>query len=182
MKKIPTYFAILTLALASLTTQAQADDAFRTALVRELDNRALATQVVGALAEHHQGTPQGRFWAAYVALEQHNAPRYAPVAARHGLSGGGWWIGLKARGSILFARLFPERFLSMLAEGTGKYLAGMRAVAPPADTEDAAFLRYMIAQETVQAGALAHAAAQRFEVAAGALEGFVGREQDPEKE
>ncbi|MOA27244.1 hypothetical protein D3C78_1481060 [compost metagenome] len=70
----------------------------------------------------------------------------------------------------------------MLAEGTGKYLAGMRAVAPPADTEDAAFLRYMIAQESVQAGALAHAAAQRFEVAAGALEGFVGREQDPEKE
>lgn len=175
MRRIPTLFAALGLALASLGSQA-ADDAFREALARELDNRALAGQVVGALAGHHRGTPQGRFWAAYVGLERYNAPRYAPVAARHGLSGGGWWITLKAHGSILFARLFPERFLAMLAEGTGKYLAGLRAVAPPADAGDAAFLQYMIEQERVQAGALAHAAAQRFEVAAEALEGFVGRE------
>ncbi|MOA49130.1 hypothetical protein D3C78_1719790 [compost metagenome] len=62
----------------------------------------------------------------------------------------------------------------MLAGGTQEYLAGLRAVAPPADAADAAFLQYMIEQERVQAGALAHAAAQRFEVAAEELEGFVG--------
>lgn len=179
MKKIPTFIAILSLALASLSSQAQpeGDDAYREALRKELDNRALAGQVVSALAEHHQGTPQGRFWAAYVALEQHNAPRYQPVASRHGLVGGGWWIALKARGSILFARLFPERFLSMLAAGTDKYLAGLRAVAAPADAGDATFLRYIIEQERVQAGALVHAAAQRFDVATGELEEFVGEAQ-----
>ena len=181
MRKIPTFIAILSLALASLSARA-ADDAFRAALARELDNRALATQVVGALAEHHQGTPQGRFWAAYVALEQHNAPRYAPVAARHGLVGGGWWIAFKARGSILFARLFPGRFLTMLAGGTQKYLAAMRAVVPPASAEDAAFLRYMIEQERVQAGALAHSAGQRFDVAAGELEEFLRQAAAPVKE
>lgn len=171
MKKILTLCVLLGLAGA-----AQADDAaFRAALARELDNRALAGQVVGTLAEHHRGTAQGRFWAAYAALERYNAPRYAPVAARHGLAGGGLLVDLKAWGSILFARLFPERFLAMLAEGTGKYLAGMRAVAAPPAVGDAAFLRYMIAQESVQATALAHAAAQRFEAAAGELEAFVAR-------
>lgn len=170
MKKILTLCVLLGLAGA-----VQADEAaFRAALAHELDNRALAAQVVGALAEHHQGTPQGRFWAAYVALEQHNAPRYAPVAARHGLTGGGLLVDLKAWGSIRFARLFPERFLAMLAEGTARYLAEMRAVAAPAAAEDAAFLRYMIEQEHVQAGALQNAAAQRFELAAEELEGFVG--------
>lgn len=174
MKRILTLCALLGLAGGALA-ETDSDAAFRAALAHELDNRALAGQVVGALAEHHRGTPQGRFWAAYVALERYNAPRYAPAAARHGLSGGGWWIDLKARGSILFARLFPERFLAMLAGGTGKYLAKMRAVAAPADAEDAAFLAYMIEQESVQATALAQAAAQRYEVAAGELEGFVAR-------
>lgn len=172
MRKISGLFATLILALASLAAPA-ADDAFHAALARELDNRALARQVVGALAEHHRGTSQGRFWAAYVALERYNAPRYAPVAARHDLVGGGLSVSLKGWGSILFARLLPERFLAMLAEGTGKYLAEMRAVAPPTDPADAAFLDYMIAQEGVQATALVHAAAQRFEAAAGELEGFV---------
>ena len=176
MRKIATCFiAILSLTLASPGSRA-ADDAFRAALAHELDNRALAARVVGALAEHHRGTPQGRFWAAYAALEAYNAPRYAPLAMRHGLNGGGGWTTLKAQGSILFARLFPARFLAMLAAGTREYLAGLRAVAAPADAEDAAFLRYMIEQERVQAGALAHAAAQRFELAAEALEAFVARE------
>lgn len=173
MRKILT---LVTLAacctLGSLTAQA-AGDAYRAALSKELDNRALARQVVGALAEHHRGTPQGGFWAAYVALEQHNAPRYQPVAARHGLAGGGVLVRIKAWGSILFAKLFPARFLNMLADGTQQYLAGMRAVAPPAAAEDAAFLQYMIAQESVQAVALAHAAGQRFEQATGELEGFL---------
>lgn len=172
MRKICGLLATLILALASQSATA-ADDAFRAALARELDNRALARQVVGALAEHHRGTPQGRFWAAYVTLEAYNAPRYAPVAARHDLLGGGLLVSLKGWGSILFASLFPERFLTMLAEGTGKYLAAMRAVAAPANAEDAAFLQYMIAQESVQASALGHAAARRFDVAAGALQGFV---------
>ncbi|SDS92524.1 hypothetical protein [Pseudomonas oryzae] len=174
MKKILTLCVLL-----GLAGGAQADEAaFRAALAHELGNRALAAQVVGALAEHHRGTPQGRFWAAYVALERHNAPRYAPVAARHGLAGGGLLVDLKAWGSIRFARLFPERFLAMLAGGTARYLAEMRALAAPAAAEDAAFLRYMIAQEGVQATALAHAAAQRYEQAAGALEGFVAREEE----
>ncbi|MCQ4346409.1 hypothetical protein NGA35_02940 [Pseudomonas stutzeri] len=177
MRRIPTLFAALSLVLASLASRA-AEDAFRAALDRELDNRALAGQVVAALAEHHRGTPQGRFWTAYAALEAYNAPRYAPVAMRHGLSGGGVLVDLKAWGSIRFARLFPARFLAMLAAGTREYLAGLRAVAAPADAEDAAFLRYMIEQERVQAEALAHAAAQRFELAAEALEGFVARVEE----
>lgn len=174
MKKILTLCALLGLAGGALA-ETGSETAFRAALAHELDNRALARQVVGALAAHHQGTAQGRFWAAYVALERYNAPRYAPVAVRHGLAGGSLVVDLKAWGSILFARLFPERFLSMLAGGTRKYLADMRAVAAPAAAEDAAFLVYMIEQESVQAGALAHAAAQRYAEAAGALEGFVAQ-------
>ncbi|MCC6076293.1 hypothetical protein ACFPTX_17905 [Pseudomonas sp. GCM10022188] len=174
MKRILTLCALLGLAGGALAAKG-GDAAFRAALAHELDNRALAGQVVGALAEHHRGTPQGRFWAAYVALERYNAPRYAPVAARHGLAGGGLLVDLKAWGSILFARLFPERFLAMLAGATGKYLADMRAVAAPADGGDAAFLAYMIEQESVQASALAQAAAQRYEAAAGELEDFVRR-------
>lgn len=177
MKKIPTFFGMLTLALASLTTQA-ADDAFREALGKELDNRAVARQVVGALAEHHQGTPQGAFWSAYAALEQHNIPLYQPVAARHGLSASRLKTTLKAGASIPFARLFPERFLTMLAGATQDYLAGMRAVAPPAAAEDRAFLQYMIAQESVQASALAQAAGQRFAQATGELEGFLRQAQE----
>lgn len=181
MKKIHTLFGVLSLALASLSSQAQSrgDDAYREALRKELDNRALAGQVVSALAEHHRGMPQGEFWAAYVALEQYNAPRYQPVAAHHGLHGGGILVSLKARASILFARLFPARFLTMLAGATGDYLAVMRAVAPPTAAEDRAFLQYMIAQESVQASALAQAAGQRFDAARDELEGFVGRNKKP---
>ena len=66
----------------------------------------------------------------------------------------------------------------MLAGATARYLAEMRTVAAPTEAEDAAFLRYMIAQEGVQATALAHAAAQRFEAAAGELEEFVARKEE----
>lgn len=173
MSKILTLFAMLGLATSGALAGPAADDAYRAALARELDNRALARQVVGALAEHHQGTPQGEFWAAYVALEQHNIPLYQSVAARHELSASRLKTTLKASASIPFARLFPERFLTMLAGATQDYLAEMRALAPPTATEDRAFLQYMIAQESVQAGALAEAAGQRFEAAAGELAGFL---------
>lgn len=133
------------------------DDAiYREALLKELNNRVLAGRVVTALADAHQGTPQGDFWQAYNQLESRQWPLYARQAELHGLEPGGWMLSLKARASIIFARLFPATFLDKLAQATQRYLVELQATAPPA--EKAQFWNHVIAQERAQANALQRAA------------------------
>lgn len=136
------------------------DARYREALLRELNNRTLAGQVVTALADVHRGTPQGDFWQAYSLLEDRQWPLYARQAELHGLEAGGWLLSLKAWASIVFAQLLPETFIAKLAEATQHYLAELQAIAPP--TKDAQFWNHVIAQERAQSIALQYAMGENY--------------------
>lgn len=53
---------------------------------------------------------------------------YAEQAAQHELSPSGFFLSLKARASILFARLLPNRFIGMLTQATQDYVAELQTV------------------------------------------------------
>lgn len=163
--------AVLLLLQAFGATAADGDAAYRQALLKELSNRKLAGVVVSALAETHRGTPQGEFWLAYSQLEAKQWPLYAEQAAAYGLSPGGLFLPLKAQASILFARIFPNKFIGMLSQATKAYAAELAALTPPAPQQ--AFWSYVIAQEQAQAEAFQHASQQDYAAARSALVGFM---------
>lgn len=162
--------AVFLMMQAFSATAADTDAAYHQALLKELNNRTLAGQVVSALADAHRGTPQGDFWRAYSELEARQWPLYKEQAAAYELKPGGFFLSLKARASILFARIFPNRFIDMLSQATQAYAAELEAIAPPPAQE--AFWRYVIAQEQVQAAAFQHAAKQDYLAAKLTLDSF----------
>lgn len=163
---------LITLLLGSLLGTSAAATPFIETLQNELDNRYVAGLVVPQLAEHHQGSPQGQFWARYAELERLQAPRYAAAADALQLQPRQWRSQAKARLSLQLARLFPAFFLNRLAVATRSYLEQMHGSQRPLEPELAALLDYMLKQESRQVEALAEAASGRFEVASGILERF----------
>ncbi|MEK8080090.1 hypothetical protein [Pseudomonas sp. XK-1] len=163
--------AVLLLIQAFSTTATDLDAPFRQALLKELNNRTLASQVVSALADTHKGTPQGDFWRAYSELEAHQWPLYAEQATAYELSPGGFFLSLKARASILFAKAWPNRFVDMLSQATKAYAAELAALTPPTAQQE--FWRYVIAQEQVQVVAFQHAAKQDYVAATAVIDSFI---------
>lgn len=163
--------AVLLLAQAFSATAADPDAAYHQALLKELNNRTLAGQVVSALADAHKGTPQGDFWQAYSELEARQWPRYAEQAAAHELKPGGFFLSFKARASILFARIFPDTFIGMLTQATQAYAAKLAAITPPPAQEE--FWSYVIAQEQAQAAAFQHAVKRDYVAAKSVIDAFM---------
>jgi len=159
------------LCLLGLSAAAQADDAYITALDKELANRAVARQVVPQLAERHAGTAQGDFWQAYAKLEKLQQSRYAAEAKRQGLATQ-HRSGFKAHASLLLANWFNGAFIRMLAGATGDYLQELRALPVQQDADRQRFWRYVIAQEQAQVEALALAAGKDFKAATTVLQHF----------
>lgn len=176
MLRQPLKHLVHMLCLLALVRPAVADDAaYLAALDKELDNRAVALDVVPALAERHAGTAQGRFWSAYAVLEAAQLPRYQAQARRHDLqrtrSG-----GFKAQASLAFSWLQEKAFVKMLANATADYLAELQAVPRPDDAETQAFWAYVIEQERVQVEALAQAREGDYDTAAATLQRFVAEQ------
>lgn len=163
--------AVLLLVQAFSAAAADSDAAFRQALLKELNNRTLAGQVVSALADAHKGTPQGDFWRAYSELEARQWPLYAEQAAAYELKPGGFSLSLKARASILFARIFPNTFIGTLTQATQAYAAELAAITPPPTQEE--FWRYVIAQEQAQVAAFQHAAKKDYLAAKSTIDSFI---------
>lgn len=177
MKKGYLTLAISLLLLVACATEADLDSAYREALLKELNNRKLAGIVVSSLAEAHEGTSQGVFWLAYSQLEVKQWPIYEEQAKLHELRPGGLLLSLKAHASILFARLFPETFIDMLAKATQEYASELAAFEPPAAQQ--AFWEYVIAQELAQAEAFQHASKQDYPGARTVLVGFLESSTSP---
>lgn len=108
--------------------QAMAAD-YREMLTRESANRAVARHVVSHLAEAHAGTDQGAFWSAYRDLEAAQKPRYDQVERCEAIAAGGLGLWAKSRLSLIFARLFPETFIDMLADATVSYLGELQRLS-----------------------------------------------------
>lgn len=148
------------------------DDAlYREALLKELNNRILAGLVVTALADAHQGTPQGDFWQAYSQLEARQWPLYARQAEQYGLEPGGWMLSLKAKASVVFARLFPASFIHRLAQATQRYLTELQAVTPAGSEVE--FWNHVVAQERAQVRALQQATRQDYAGAQAEIASFL---------
>lgn len=175
IKWLVAFVAILVVtALLSIVCAGQANDRtrFDAMLQREIDNRDVARRVVTALAEHHQQSPQGTFWASYAAFERHQAPFYSQLSKRHRLAPRNWKTTVKAAGLTAANKLFPNWSIAILADATRRYVGEMKRTSVPTDREDQVALRYMIAQEQVQEDALQRASRGEFASGAALLREF----------
>lgn len=150
------------------------DETFLDMFQKELDNRALAGKVVPALAEHHGDSEQGRFWASsYSKLERLQWPVYEARGECYGIRPSVLTTWVKARLSILFAMLFPDAFVSKLADSTKAYASELEMTSPPSTRSGQAFWDYVVAQERAQVQALNLAAQAEFDDAISVLNDFV---------
>lgn len=147
-------------------------DEFLFAIEREVDNRALAREVVTALSKYHDGAAQGPFWAAYAELERRQWPVYREYAECYGLSASGFTVWVKARASTAFARLFPDKFISILADSTRTYTEALEKTPVSDNPRDHRFWDYVVAQEKAQVRAFSDAEEGEFSDAAEALSLF----------
>lgn len=168
MRKVA--FTLLLLLSAQAGGSSPAEE-FSSAFERELNNRALAGDVVTVLANHHDGA-QGRFWAAYAELEQRHWPVYQEYAECYGSSVGRFTVWIKARASTVFARLFPERFISMLADSTRAYTETLESTPVPDNRRDQRLWDYVLTQERAQVRAFSYAEKGEFAKAAEQLSSF----------
>lgn len=147
-------------------------DEYLSAFERALNNRALAADVVATLAQYHEDTAQGRFWAAYVELERQQWPIYRKYAKCYGSSVNGFTVWIKARASTVFAWLFPDKFISMLADSTHSYAEALKQTPVPDNPRDQRFWDYVLAQERAQVRVFNHAEKGEFTDAAEELSSF----------
>lgn len=144
----------LTILILFLTgCQAIAAD-YREMLTREAANRAVARHVVSYLAEADNGTERGAFWTAYRDLEAAQKPRYDQIERCEAIEAGGLVVWTKSRLSAIFARLFPETFIGLLADATVAYLGELKRLSQFPDPLAEDFWRYVVAQEAAQVEAL----------------------------
>ena len=156
-----------------LTIPCRADDMseYLTALQYEINNRAVASEVVPVLAQRTKGTAQGSFWAAYTELEARQRPLYQQHQTRHELDSGGLGVWFKANGSLLASWIYHDGFVEKLAQATETYLAKLNAVNVPESEQ--VFWDYVIEQEAAQVEALALAAQGKYRLAAMRLRAFM---------
>ena len=167
---LPGLLLLLTCALQAITAQA-AD--YRELLTRELDNRAVARHVVSYLADVHADSEQGAFWSAYRDLEAWQKPRYDQLERCQETEKSSVGVWMKSRFSAIFARLFPESFLNMLAGATATYLAELKSLSSFSNTQARESWHYVVAQEAAQAEALSLADQGDFAAARQKLQSFI---------
>ncbi len=136
-------------------------EAFR----KEINNRALASSVVPALARAYEGEAQGAFWQAYEALESAQKPIYLAKSRCHDVSAGTFTNWVKAKVSFAFARIFNGAFISMMAVSTQSYVDELLLVDVLDSPNEQLFWKYVIAQEQAQALAFGHAEQGNFQEA-----------------
>lgn len=154
---------------------------YHKALQHELNNRALAGQVVPALANIFSGSPRGQFWEAYADLERQQWPWYVQHTNCHNIQAQRLLPWIKAKSSIPFARLFPDYFTRTLASSTQAYLQILETVQPPKTVAEQQFWHYVIAQEKAQVDALQKAANGDFIAAQTILRQFQDTLEPPNK-
>lgn len=142
---------------------------YLTALQAEINNRAVASEVVPVLAKRTNGSAKGSFWAAYTELEAQQRPLYQHHQTRHKLEVGGIWF--KVNGSLLASWIHHDGFVEKLAQATETYLAKLNAVNVPESEQ--AFWDYVIEQEAAQVEALALAAQGQYRLATMRLRVFM---------
>lgn len=164
-------FALLLSALLQSMTAHAAE--YQEYLTREIENRAVARQVISYLTEVHNGSEQGTFWSAYQALENRQKPGYDHRERCDNITKGVVHIWIKSRLSQVFAHLFPETFLGLLAGATSAYARELENLSTFPSEQTRAFWQYVIAQEAAQAAALSLANQGQFAAAHDTLKSFL---------
>jgi len=173
------FISFLFLAIFSSSLMANERQSFLKAFEKELNNRVLATEVVTTLAGYYKGTPQGKFWAAYATLEQYQMPFYHVYGKCFDVPVARLSVWIKSWFSIIFAKVFPERFIVILEGSTRSYLASLKSINVPENYNDQRLWSYFIDQEQVQVDAFEQARVGNYKLAAKVIERFVEREPLP---
>ncbi|UTV59953.1 hypothetical protein [Burkholderia arboris] len=117
----------------------------------EVQNRAFALRAIGRLANRLDGDPRQPLWAAYLKLEEFNAPVYRQAAARWGIGttpGAGTRIKAWVIGSVPKCLLRP--FLKFVHAKTVVYCDELRKLRNIGPSDSRIFLDYMVDQEDFQ--------------------------------
>ncbi|WP_322085239.1 hypothetical protein [Burkholderia sp. BCC1999] len=117
----------------------------------EIQNRAFAIRAIARLANRLDGDPRQSLWAAYLRLEEFNAPIYRQAAARWGLDvAPNTGTLLKAWVISSVPKLLLRPFLKLVYSKTVVYCEELRRLRNigPSDCRD--FLDYMVEQEDLQ--------------------------------
>ncbi len=124
---------------------------FARAFRHEIANRSWALRSTSGIARRLEADPSRAFWAAYVRLEEFNAPRYRRAAQRWGLDPDpGPWTRLRGAVSGAAPRVLIAPFLKYAYPKTVEYVEELRRLRDMGPGDGAAFLDYVVEQEVLQ--------------------------------
>jgi len=144
----------------------------------EIQNRAFALESMRVAVEYGEGKDDLPFKKAYLALEQLNQQRFAPIAEKYQLDmAPRLWTRTRTQLGLGISALMPETALKAIHSATLKYVAQLQKLERLSQPKDKAFFAYVVKQEEVQAAAVGLVLVGKIWLATKMLNSFVAENQ-----
>ena len=154
-RNIKHFLLVFVASFYSFTAVANVNDRFLELLDYEVQNRALAYEMMADFAESESPGGKKQFWRAYSQLEVLNQKVYSPIAAKYQLPMEQTLVTNITRwlGEVTY-HLFPETWMEMIHGDTVIYVGDLKEMKRLSDPIDSSFFQYVVDQEIVQAQAM----------------------------
>jgi len=140
----------------------------------EIQNRAFALESMKVAIEYGEGDETLPFWVAYLALEQLNQQRFAPIAKKYQLElAPRLWTRTRTKMGMWVSAIMPRTALKAIHSATLKYVAQLQKLERLSQQKDKAFFAYVVEQEEVQAAAVGLVLEGEIELATAMLDSFI---------
>lgn len=174
MRFITVFFSCLVSVFSPISSHASEHnhDAFSAVMQVEVTNRATARMALGKIAAQESGSHELTFWHQYLQLEEITQTIYSPVLEELQLRPNTAIAWVKSTLSFVYYKICSSCFINSMASATRSYYSSLEEERPSIKETYSGFYSYVLAQERVQASAIAHAAAGNFTNASSLLKSF----------